>query len=80
MLAAAVSLGKRFTADELARATELAQRDVERALDHLEWERWVAVDPRGYAFAAPIERAILLQEMVTPGQVRRYRERSNAPA
>jgi hypothetical protein len=36
----------------------------------------VAVDARGYAFTAPIERAILLQEMVTPGQARRFRERS----
>jgi len=76
VLAAAASLGERFNADELARATELARSDVEQALDRLEWDRWVAVDARGYAFAAPIERAILLQEMVTPGQARRYRERS----
>jgi hypothetical protein len=76
VLAAAASLGERFTADELARATGLAPSDVEQALDRLEWQRWVAVDARGYAFAAPIERAILLQEMVTPGQARRYRERS----
>ena len=76
ILAAAASLGERFNADELARATELARSDVEQALDRLEWDRWVAVDARGYAFAAPIERAILLQEMVTPGQARRYRERS----
>jgi DNA-binding SARP family transcriptional activator len=76
VLAAAAALGERFNADELARATEIARSDVEQALDRLEWERWVAVDARGYAFAAPIERAILLQEMVTPGQVRRYRERS----
>jgi len=76
VLAAAASLGERFTSDELASATELARSDVEQGLDRLEWERWVAVDGRGYAFAAPIERAILLQEMVTPGQVRRYRERS----
>ncbi|HET7250598.1 MAG TPA: AAA family ATPase [Gemmatimonadales bacterium] len=79
VLAAAASLGERFSAGELARATGLPLSEVEQSLDRLEWERWVAVDPRGYAFAAPIERAILLQEMVTPGQVRRYRERS-APA
>jgi DNA-binding SARP family transcriptional activator len=79
VLGAAASLGERFTAAELARATERSANDVEQALDRLEWERWVVVDARGYAFAAPIERAILLQEMVTPGQVRRYRERS-APA
>jgi len=78
VLAAAASMGERFTPDDLGRATELARKDVEQALDRLEWERWVAVDARGYAFTAPIERAILLQEMVTPGQVRRYRERSSA--
>ncbi|HET9706770.1 MAG TPA: AAA family ATPase [Gemmatimonadales bacterium] len=78
VLAAAAALEERFNADQLARATELVRSDVEQALDRLEWERWVTVDARGYAFAAPIERAILLQEMVTPGQVRRYRERSGS--
>jgi hypothetical protein len=76
VLAAAASLGERFTTEELARATELGRGAVEQALDRLEWSRWVGVDSRGYAFAAPIERAILLQEMVTPGQVRRYRGRA----
>jgi hypothetical protein len=56
------------------RATGLARRDVDRALDRLEWDRWLVADARGYAFAAPIVRAILIQEMVTPGQVRRYRD------
>lgn len=78
VLAAAAALGERFTPADLVRAAGLAAGEVEHALDRLEWERWLAVDARGYAFAAPIERAILLQEMVTPGQVRRYRERSNA--
>lgn len=76
VLAAAASLGERFSAGELARATGLQPEEVDRALDRLEWDRWVTVDGRGYAFTAPIERAILLQEMVTPGQVQRYRERS----
>jgi DNA-binding GntR family transcriptional regulator len=76
VLAAAASLGERFTADELARATGFAAGEVEPALDRLEWDCWVVVDARGYAFRAPIERAILLQEMVTPGQARRFRERS----
>lgn len=75
-LGAAASLGERFTTDQLAQASQLLQGEVEQALDRLEWDRWVAVDPRGYAFAAPIERAILLQEMITPGQVRRFRERA----
>jgi len=29
-------------------------------------------------FAAPIARDIVLQEMLTPGQARRYREQSEA--
>jgi DNA-binding SARP family transcriptional activator len=74
VLAAAAALDVRLTADALMRATGLARRDVDRALDRLEWDRWLVADARGYAFAAPIVRAILIQEMVTPGQVRRYRD------
>src|SRR5439155_1183440 len=44
------------------------------ALALLEWERWLVADARGYVFAAPIVCGILLQEMVTPGQARRYRD------
>jgi len=47
---------------------------VEGVLDLLEWNRWLVADARGYVFAAPIERAVLLQEMIAPGQARRYRE------
>ncbi len=79
ILAAAAALGERFTSDDLERATGHTGGEVERALDRLEWDRWLTVDARGYTFAAPIERAILLQEMVTPGQVRRYRERGIPP-
>ncbi len=74
LLAAAAALDERLTADMLERATGLTRRDVDRALDRLEWDRWLVTDARGYSFAAPIVRAILLQEMVTPGQVRRYRD------
>jgi hypothetical protein len=63
---------------QLARATRLEPGAVGQALDELEWERWLAADARGYVFAAPIERAIVLQEMVTPGQARRYRDGSVA--
>ena len=79
VLAAAAALGERFTSGDLERATGLAGGEVERALDRLEWDRWLTVDARGYTFTAPIERAILLHEMVTPGQVRRYRERGIPP-
>jgi predicted ATPase len=78
VLAAAAALDVRLTADALMRATGLARRDVDRALDRLEWDRWLVADARGYNFAAPIVRAILIQEMVTPGQVRRYRDAAGA--
>jgi DNA-binding SARP family transcriptional activator len=73
VLGAAAALGERLAAPALARATRLDREGVDQALDQLEWGRWLATDARGYAFAAPIVRAILLQEMVSPGQVRRYR-------
>ena len=73
-LAAAAALGGRVDAHQLARATGLDRQTVAEALDFLEWERWLVADPRGYAFTAPIVRAVLLQEMVTPGQARRYRD------
>ncbi|MGH7538415.1 MAG: hypothetical protein ACREMF_07260, partial [Gemmatimonadales bacterium] len=78
VLAAAAALGERLAADALGRATGLERGDVDRALDHLEWDRWLVADARGYAFAAPITRAILIQEMVTPGSIRRYREAAGA--
>jgi DNA-binding SARP family transcriptional activator len=74
VLAAAAALGDRVGAATLARATGLEQATVDRALDRLEWDRWLTAEARGYAFAAPIARAILLQEMVKPGRAGRYRD------
>ncbi len=65
-------------AGRLARATGLDRPSLEQALDTLEWERWLVADARGYVFTAPIERAVLLQEMITPGQARRYRANARA--
>jgi len=76
VLGAAAALAQRVDADRLLRATGLEPAALESALDALEWERWLVADARGYVFSAPIERAVLLQEMITPGQVRRYRERA----
>ncbi|HEV8265910.1 MAG TPA: AAA family ATPase [Gemmatimonadales bacterium] len=75
VLAAAAAGGERVELGGLVSATDLDGAAVERALDELEWERWLAVDVRGYVLAAPIVREILLTEMITPGQARRYRER-----
>jgi predicted ATPase len=77
-LGAAAALEERVDAGRLARATGLDRASLERALDALEWERWLVADARGYVFTAPIERAVLLQEMITPGQARRYRDRVRA--
>ena len=74
LLGAAAALGERVDVGQLATATRLERTAVEPALDLLEWERWLAADARGYVFTAPIVRSILLQEMVTPGQAKRYRE------
>jgi len=78
VLAAAAALGGRVTAATLTRATGLERTRVDPALDRLEWDRWLAAEPRGYAFAAPITRAILLQEMVKPGRAGRYRDAAGA--
>jgi DNA-binding SARP family transcriptional activator len=72
VLGAAAALGGRVEVADLARATGLDRAAVEQGLDLLEWERWLVADARGYAFAALIVRGILLQEMITPGQARRY--------
>jgi DNA-binding SARP family transcriptional activator len=76
VLGAAAALGGRVDAERLTQATGLDRASVERALDALEWDRWLMADARGYVFTALIERDILLQEMVTTGQVRRYRSGS----
>ena len=54
-------------------------RDVEAiapALDELEWQRWLAADPRCYTFVARLVRDVVGRDMVTPGQRRRLRERA----
>jgi predicted ATPase len=73
VLGAAAALSERVEPAALAAATGLEAPAVAEALDLLEWERWMAVDARGYALSTPIVQAILLQEMITPGQARRYR-------
>jgi len=78
VLGAAAALGGRADVTQLARATGLEPGPVAQTLDVLEWERWLSADMQGYVFAAPIERDIVLQEMLTPGQARRYREQSVA--
>jgi len=47
-----------------------------RALDELEWHRWLLAEPRGYSFVARIVRQVLERDMLTPGQRRRILEAS----
>ncbi|HEY3280479.1 MAG TPA: AAA family ATPase [Gemmatimonadales bacterium] len=74
VLAAVASLDERVPSPVLGRATSLGARELESALDELEWERWLAVEPRGYAFVARIVRDIVGGDLVTEGQRQRYRE------
>jgi DNA-binding SARP family transcriptional activator len=80
VLAAVAALDERVPSAVLARATGLAARELGSALDELEWERWLAVEPRGYAFVARIVRDIVGGDLVTPGQRQRYREAAASAA
>lgn len=73
VLAAASVLDDRAGIDELARATGLEEDALARALDELEWERWLASDPRGYTFVARIVRRVIARDMLTAGRRRRLR-------
>jgi DNA-binding SARP family transcriptional activator len=71
VLAAAAVIGNRTDAAVLARATELTQRQVQAALDELEWHQWLVADARGYSFSARLVREVISKDMVTAGQRRR---------
>jgi DNA-binding SARP family transcriptional activator len=75
VLAAAAALGGRVTPDRVGRAVELPQADLDAALDELEWQRWLAADGQGYVFVAGIVERVIEQDMLTPGQRRRFREK-----
>ena len=66
--------GERLATAVLARATGLAAPELANALDELEWERWLAAEPRGYAFVARIVRDVVSRDLVTAGQRQRLLE------
>ena len=74
VLVSASVLGDLASPAVLARALEMEWDDLARALDELEWHRWLVAEPRGYSFAARIVRQIVQRDMVTPGQRRRVLE------
>lgn len=75
VLAAASLAPDRVSVEMLAHLTELDRRQAVGALDELEWQRWLVAEGRGYSFVARLVRRVLSQDLLTPGQRRRLRER-----
>ncbi|HEV7366567.1 MAG TPA: AAA family ATPase [Gemmatimonadales bacterium] len=73
-LSAAAVLGDRVSLDMLAHVLASPPEEVAKALDELEWHRWLVYDPRGYTFVARIVRQVIAQDMLTPGQRQRVLE------
>ena len=74
VLTATAILGELVPPPLLERVLSLTSGDVARALDELEWHRWLVAEPRGYSFVARIVRQVVEQDTVTPGQRRRVLE------
>jgi DNA-binding SARP family transcriptional activator len=74
VLAAAAVLGDLVSPALLERALSLSPDDTARALEELEWNRWLVSEPRGYSFVARIVRQVVERDIVTPGQRRRVLE------
>ena len=70
-LCALAVLEGRASRDAIAAATGLDPDRADRALDELEWGRWVAAEPRGYEFIAAAAREVVARDMVTQGQRQR---------
>ena len=68
VLVATAVLGGRVAGAKLGRAAGLAGEALAQALDELEWQGWLAAEPRGYAFVARIVRDVIDRDMATPGQ------------
>ena len=75
VLVAMAVVGAIENVDSMARACDMPSGDVERALDELEWERWLVGGSRGYRFVTRLAREVVLTDMVTGGQKRRILER-----
>ena len=80
VLVAAAVLGGRIGRDLLRRASGVAGDALAGALDELEWQGWLAAEPRGYAFVAQIVRAVIDRDMVKPGQRQRMLEMAGQSA
>jgi DNA-binding SARP family transcriptional activator len=74
VLVAAAALGDLASPPVLERALTMEPEELARALDELEWHRWLVAEPRGYSFVARIVRQVVERDMLTPGQRRRVLE------
>jgi DNA-binding SARP family transcriptional activator len=74
VLTATATLGDLVSPALLQRALSMEPDEVHRALDELEWHRWLVAEPRGYSFVARIVRQVVERDIVTPGQRRRVLE------
>jgi hypothetical protein len=74
VLVAAAVLGDLATPARIERALSLPSGEADRALDELEWQRWLLAEPRGYTFVARIVRQVVERDMLTSGQRRRILE------
>ncbi|MBI4420024.1 MAG: AAA family ATPase, partial [Gemmatimonadetes bacterium] len=70
-LSAAAVLGERVAAERIGLGAGLTGDALHRALDELEWQRWLTADPRGYSFLARIVQEVVARDMVSPGQRQR---------
>ena len=73
VLSAVSVLDERIPAETVETATGVSGEALFRALDELEWERWLVAEPRGYGFLARIVRDVIARDMLTPGQRGRLR-------
>jgi len=80
LLAAASVLGDRTGAATLGRAAGIEGDRLLRALDELEWSRWLTAESRGYSFPARVVRDIVARDMLTPGQRQRVLEAAGLAA
>jgi hypothetical protein len=74
VLTATSVLGDLVSPALLERALSMDPEEAARALDELEWHRWLVAEPRGYSFVARIVRQVVERDIVTPGQRRRVLE------
>jgi DNA-binding SARP family transcriptional activator len=80
VLAAAAVLGDLVSPETLGHTVPLSPDVTGRALDELEWHRWLVSEPRGYSFVARIVKQVVERDMLTVGQRRRVLEAAGLPA